>query len=145
MRKPALSRATITGALARDFPDLSPLLALVEGEESQAFMFSAGAQNYVVRNNPTAAGFEKDRLAQRRWTSAILPIPKVVLIAPLDGAFLCVSARAPGVTLQDLAPADALAFAPGLGKVMDVLATADVSDLAGFGPFDATEAGTFDS
>ena len=114
-----------------------------EGEESRAFAFEVGDEAFVVRVNDKADGFEMDRLIGEVLSESAIPVPEVVLLAPLDGGgFACVSRRLPGVTLQELPNGGAFEFASAVAQVLDRLAALDgarLSRLAASPPMYARE------
>ncbi|MBJ3785207.1 aminoglycoside phosphotransferase family protein [Devosia sediminis] len=143
MAKPPVDPTALWALLRATFPDMSPLEALNEGEDSRAFAFQAGNTGYVVRINASAAGFEKDRLAFAQFFSSAVPVPEVVQIARLGTeAWLCVSARLPGMTLQALPRGGAFAYGEALGGVMDAMAATPVNG-TGAGPLGADGNGCF--
>ena len=126
MAKPEFSAAALDRFLESAFPFRGPLRQLTEGEESRAFAFDAGEEAFVVRVNATAEGFEMDRLIGTALSDSAIPLPDVVLIAPLeDNRFACVSQRLPGDTLQALPKGGALAFGSGIAQTLDQLAGLD--------------------
>jgi hygromycin-B 4-O-kinase len=134
--------SSIVAALTRTMAGVSELVPLVEGEESQAFAFEWRGDGYVVRINREAEGFKKDAFAARRFAAPGLPVPEVTAIGQLDeGPFYCVSRRAPGVTLQDLAPARLPAIVGPVARVMDAMAASSLASTQGFGRFDANGIG----
>jgi hygromycin-B 4-O-kinase len=109
----------------------------VEGEESQAFGFWLRGQEFVVRVNPSAAGFAKDRFAFQRFAAADLPIPEVVALGQVDAWHAaCVTRRLPGVTLQACDGATLARVADQVGDVLGVIGAADLRGTAGFEEFD---------
>jgi hygromycin-B 4-O-kinase len=137
MSKPLISTEHARLALEARWPGVSAFSPLVEGEESRAFRFERGGQDFVLRINRELGGFAKDDLVQRLFGDQ-LPIPQIMQTGQLeDGLAFCISRMAPGTTLQAL-PADRLA--PALQPVADLLgsiAAINVGAIAGFGPFDA--------
>lgn len=145
MTKPAVAPSQILAHLARRFADISDFQRMSEGEESQAFGFGDAGSPYIARINHSSAGFEKDRFLFQRFASADLPIPPIVTIDPLgDGDhWCCVSRRAAGITLEDMAVADLPAILDPVSKILDAIAGADTAGTSGFGPFDASGVGRF--
>ncbi len=143
MAKPRISVSDVHAFLAAQVGPVSGLEMLAEGEESQAFRFDADGP-FVLRINREPAGFTKDQLAFHRF-GRVLPVPEVTLMAPLGDAFACVSRRIEGVTLQDLSFVEAGQLAPALARTMDVMASADMAEFTGAGPFDADGRGGFAS
>jgi hygromycin-B 4-O-kinase len=144
--KPSLSQSRVEEILRSGVGEIRGLHRLAEGEESQAFGFAHGAVNLVARFNPSRRGFDKDDFAYRKFRSPSLPVPEILLVSePEPGLYLCVSSRAPGETLQDLEPASLPGMVGPVGRVMEAIAAADVSPIAGFGPWDAEGRGDAES
>jgi len=124
--KPEFSAAALERFLANAFPLHGPLRQLTEGEESRAFAFDAGEEALVVRVNATAEGFEMDRLIGAALSDSAIPVPDVVMLAPLEtGSFACVSRRLPGDTLQALPEGGAFEFGNAVAQILDQLAGLD--------------------
>ena len=146
MRKPALSLAAVEAALAKNWKSVADLTPIVEGEESQACSFRQGTQEYILRINRAAAGFQKDALAYRRFASGTLPIPEIVEIGETgDGHAFCISRRLPGVTLQNLPAGDLPRVLAPTAGVMSAIAESSLDGLTGFGPFDPSGRGSHGS
>jgi hygromycin-B 4-O-kinase len=144
MRKPTVSRSSLIAVVTRQLGEISELVQIAEGEESRAFSFRASGENYVVRINQTADGFHKDAYAHRRFATAALPIPEIVNIGEFDGEHAyCISRRAAGVTLQELAHAELMGIAGPVASVLDAVAASNVEGTCGYGPFDAQGNGTY--
>lgn len=142
MTKPKINLRSLRAGLQHALGAVAELTPMAEGEESRAFGFQVGLDEFVVRVNRSSAGFRKDALAHRSFTSADLPIPEVVSIGTLDdGHIYCISRRAAGVTLQDLSPLHLPAVLRPVAEVMKAIASADVSKTSGFGPFEAEGSG----
>ena len=134
-RKTRLQPEEITAMLRAELGESIDLHPLSEGLESQAFGFTAKGQEWVVRVNPSDAGFAKDDFAFRYFASPALPIPPVLSITRRDGVFLCVSKRAAGITLQDVDAWRLDLIVQPVASVLDAMAAVDVSMIAGCGPF----------
>jgi hygromycin-B 4-O-kinase len=118
------------------------LLPVLQGEESQAFSFHHRGGDYIVRVNESASGFKKDLFAYQTFTRPELPIPEILHIGSLDDEYaICVSRRAPRVTLQDLDVAALRQIVGPTARVMDAIAASNVDKIAGFGLFDANGTG----
>lgn len=137
MRKPNFLAAQIGDHLRSRFSDVSELEALTEGEESQAFAFKGDGKEMVARINKSRIGFDKDLYARRHFASETLPVPEVIAIEPIESMWICISARARGQTLQAMAN-EAGRYARTVAATMETIASADVSQVSGFGAFDAT-------
>ena len=143
MAKPPVEIETLRALLRIRYPDMTDLRPIVEGEESRAFAFDASSGRYVVRVNGSGLAFAKDRFAHARFDGQALPVPEVLLIAPYGAeAWLCVSQRLDGVTLQALPPGGAFAYGAVVGRVLDAMAQLIPGNSWGAGPFDTVGRGT---
>lgn len=144
MRKPTVSRSSLIAIITRALGEVSDLTQITEGDESRAFSFRATGANYVVRINQTSDGFNKDAYAYQRFATAALPIPEIVKLGELDGGHVyCISRRASGVTLQDLARAELSAVIRPVASVLDAVAATSVEATSGYGPFDPQGNGAY--
>ncbi|HIA7117787.1 hypothetical protein [Campylobacter jejuni] len=57
------SKESITEFLSRKYGEDIRLFPIKEGQESQAYWFSRGGREYVVRINSNMEGFKKDKYA----------------------------------------------------------------------------------
>ena len=115
--------------------------------ESQALSFTHGNQEFVLRINPLIEGFRKDEYAYRNFSSAKIPIPKIIEIGRFnaDHAF-CVSEKAPGITFQDADEAIVMALAKDELALWSAISEIDISGTAGYGIFSSeTGNATFSS
>lgn len=136
MAKPDLDLSVLRTWLLAHFDGLGELEPLAEGEESRAYAFTATGGDFVVRINASPTGFEKDRLAFLHLNTPLVPIPEVMLIAPLTAnSHGCVSRRLPGQTLQALPDGDAYAYGPAVAALLDALDQLDPARLAASGLF----------
>jgi hygromycin-B 4-O-kinase len=136
--KPKISPIAITTLLAARYSRIEGLWQLAEGEESQAYAAVADGQQIVVRINSRREGFDKDAFIAELWPTRW--VPKVMAIEPLSDAWLCISERMPGVTLQALGRG-AESCAQEVLEVLDSIAASDVSSIVGYGPFSASGIG----
>ncbi|MCP4382832.1 MAG: phosphotransferase [Hyphomicrobiales bacterium] len=144
--KPAISLVSLETALRRDLGAVAALTPMAEGEDSRAFALGRGGDDFVVRVNRSAEGFEKDALAYRCFATDDLPIPEVISIGALDDEnAYCISRRLAGVTLQDLTGSQLPPVLAPVAQVMNAIGDADVTGLTGFGPFDRAGAGRHSS
>lgn len=142
-RKAGLLPAEIIAVLGHDFGGSIELQPLSEGMESQAFAFVADGQEFVVRVNRDDAGFAKDAFAWRHFAGPDLPVPEILAITHKSDIALCVSRRAPGVTLQDVDSRRLPSLLEPVATVLDAMAAADISLITGAGPFDPQGRGAF--
>jgi hygromycin-B 4-O-kinase len=143
LSKPVITAHSITSFLNREFGDVTSLTQLVEGEESRAFGFTLGGQEYVLRINEAMEDFRKDAFAIRAFGSVDVPIPEIIRIGAFDDVYsFCVSQRAPGMTLQHLPEADLPASLGPVAHVLEAISRSDTSLLEGFGRFGPDGIGT---
>jgi len=138
MPKPALPASLIRAAVETRMGPVSGIEPLPEGLVSQVFGFARGGEAFVARVGRSRGGYEKDAFVGQTFARPRLPIPEVVAIEPLgDGLTLCISRRAAGVRLREMAPADVARLAPAILAVLDEIGRSNVQGLAGFGVFGA--------
>jgi hygromycin-B 4-O-kinase len=118
---------------------------VVGGQESQTFRFRTEGQNYIVRLNRVVEGFEKDAFAFSRFSTADLPIPKIIRIGQIDGTFYCISQSMPGVSLQELRSDELPPVLAPTARILDLIAESDLKGTSRFGPFNASGAGKYES
>jgi hypothetical protein len=58
MRKPFVTSASVIAILRDTLGEISNLVPVVGGEESHAFGFQTAGEDYIVRVNRSAEGFE---------------------------------------------------------------------------------------
>ena len=93
------SKESITEFLSRKYGEDIRLFPIKEGQESQAYWFSRGGREYVVRINSNMEGFKKDKYAYEHFRSDRVPIPEVVETGNFDGThYFCISVKADGDT-----------------------------------------------
>jgi hygromycin-B 4-O-kinase len=137
MAKPLLPDSVTLTALQERYGAVSAFARLAEGLDSEAFGFRRDDTDYVARINRSGRGFEKDAFVQRSFARPGLPVPEIVEIAQLDGPFVCISRRAPGVRLHDLTPAEFRRVTAPTAEVMAAIAASELTGTRGFGRFDA--------
>ena len=90
------SKESITEFLSRKYGEDIRLFPIKEGQESQAYWFSRGGREYVVRINSNMEGFKKDKYAYEHFRSDRVPIPEVVETGNFDGThYFCISVISP--------------------------------------------------
>ena len=137
MGRPVITLEAARRELDLRWPGAVAFASLTEGEESRAFRFARGGQDFVLRINREREGFAKDELAARLFGSAALPIPEVLMIDALDdGSALCISRLVPGETLQIMDKALLDVTLGAVGDVLDAMASVDTSSISGYGRFD---------
>lgn len=138
MTKSALPASLIREAVEARLGPVSDLEPLPEGLVSQVYAFRRRDEALVVRVGPDRAGYEKDAFVVRTFGRPGLPVPEILAIEALRGGLtFCVSRRAAGVRLHDTPLADAERLAPALLALLAEIGRTDISNLTGFGAFDA--------
>jgi len=120
---------------------VTDVVPLSGGEWSQAFAFKQGGKDYVLRLSRSEDDFLIDRFANR-FSSASLPIPKIVELGAAFGCCYAVSERAFGTMLDDLDKASMKRTVPSLLETLDAIRGADLSGTMGFGMLDTNGRGT---
>jgi hygromycin-B 4-O-kinase len=142
MAKPSLPDFMIEAALRERWGEVSAFGKLAEGLDSQAYGFRHDDADYVARINRSSRGFRKDAFVHHRFAGPTLPVPEIVDIAQLDDSHvICISRRAPGVRLHDLAAAELARVTGSITEVLAAIAASDLAGTEGFGRFDAHGAG----
>jgi len=122
--------------LSGKFGEAITLMPMVEGQESQAFSFRHNNKDFVFRINPIIEGFQKDDHAYRNFSSAKIPIPKVVEHGAFDDNHVfCISEKAPGITLQDADESTVTALLPDITSLWRSISEIDISNTVGYGIF----------
>jgi hygromycin-B 4-O-kinase len=141
--------ATVTAFVQEHFAaDAGEVERLAGGEFSRAYAFTTPAGAYVIRFNtaPHAAeSFAKDEYAGRRFASAALPIPGVILRGPTSDGHFCISQRAAGRTIVAIPTAERRRLIPALFDTLDAIGRADVSASQGYGPWTGDGQGRYPS
>jgi len=136
MASTALPADAVRAAVEARLGTIEAFEPLPEGLDSQVFGFRKGTQALVARVNARSAGFLQDRLAAGVFASARLPIPEVLLVDDIGGAWLCITRRAAGKRVNDFGDADAPALVSALTAVLSAMAETSPPG-GGFGPLDA--------
>jgi hygromycin-B 4-O-kinase len=102
------------------------------GDWSQAYALSLDGSPVVVRFGRHGDDYQKDRI-MTRWSSDLLPIPKVFELGEALFGFYAVSERAYGDFLDHLDDTRMRSLLPNLFQVMDAMMEIDVSDTHGYG------------
>ncbi|KRE11688.1 hypothetical protein ASE66_24555 [Bosea sp. Root483D1] len=145
MKKAYVAKIEIESFLNRMFSEVGNIVQLKEGEESRAFAFKARDGEYVLRLNGHIEDFRKDAYVYQNFTSAELPVPKIVSVGAFDQDLsYCVSRRAPGITLQDLNEASLSAVLTPVAEVLSAISSIEPEQI-GFGPFGSDGVGRFAS
>ncbi|NLR67399.1 aminoglycoside phosphotransferase family protein [Chitinophaga varians] len=138
MHKPIVDIEQLTAAVIDHYGKITHMEPVPDGMESFAFRVVISGKKYVLRVNHQAEGFEKDDFANRHFAAPGLPVPEIEAIGLLEnGVAWCLSAQAPGVTLQDLPEAYLTAVTAPVAAVMQAMAAAPLQGITGFGPFNS--------
>jgi hygromycin-B 4-O-kinase len=145
---------------SRDVPGLLALLgerfgdgvdglqALSGGFFSDAYAFTAGGREYVVRLNSeihARGSFAKDDYAWKHFASPALPIPRIVAIGEISGGYYAISERAGGRPLSECTRAERRAALPALLDMLEEVGKADVRASSGYGDWGSDGNGKFAS
>ena len=115
-----------------------------QGEWSRAFAFKLHDRELVARFSALEEDFAKDRLAVR-YASPALPIPRVLDLGAALGGYYCISERLPGTHLDDVDEGQMRALLPALFAALDAMRQADVTELSGYGIWNAAGTAPFRS
>lgn len=118
--------------VARFGPGVGAIQPVVQGEWSKAFGYRLAEREYIIRFSSLREDFDKDRLAAG-YSSAALPIPRVVEVGEAPGGYYAISERAYGVYLDALDGDQMRGVLPSLFAALDAARLADVSASRGYG------------
>ena len=136
--KTKIDQGLVLDFLKNDFaPDVQTIVPIKDGEISQAFFFSSGGRELVVRFNPRVKGFEKDKLARGRYNSSQIPIPETLRIGQIDnGLQYSITERAGGKLVDQFTKDEIRAFLPAMIECLDAIHAMPIGDTK-FGDWDA--------
>ena len=123
------------------------LQSIAGGLVAQAFGFSAGGQDYIIRFNidNMDANYEKEAYISKHYGSASVPIPRVVAVGRLRELRYCITRRAIGQRLDQLSAEATERAMPSVIATLDAIREIDVSRQKGYGLFDGRGRGLFSS
>jgi len=110
----------------------SQLELLGAGEWSRAYSFKLDDQESVIRFGNHGEDFAKDQVMSR-FSSAELPIPKVLELGDTSSGFFVVSERAYGAFLDELDGDGMRAVLPCLFRTLDAISAIDIATNEGYG------------
>jgi len=146
---PLYSAVTLEGARhflsQRGGPPARDVRPLAGGEFSRAYAYRQGARALVVRFSADGTAFEKDRLAHALCAGLGLPIPPVLEVGSHAGGSYAISPLLPGVLVQDVDRATALALVPPLLDALHRIWPVDIAAPSGFGGWNRTGRGRYAS
>jgi hygromycin-B 4-O-kinase len=124
--------------------EVDALQQMVEGEESQAFSFIFEGEEFVMRINSSIDGFLKDAYAYAHFHSEQIPIPRVIQTGYIDEQHaFCISAKMPGITLQDTDSATLKNLLAPTAEAWQALSKTNIDHTTGFGDFDESGRGVY--
>jgi len=134
--KSTYNQNTVAKFLSEKYGEAITPTPMVEGQESQAFSFRHNNSDFVIRINPIIEAFQKDDYAYQNFSSAKIPIPKIVEYGDFDtkSAF-CISEKVPGITLQDADEATVSMLLPDITNRWRSISEVDISNAMGYGIF----------
>ena len=112
--------------------EVSEVVLIGEGAWSRCFGFRWNDKELAIRFGNHFEDFRKDQLAYA-YTTAGLPIPKVLDIGRAFDGYYAISTRVHGVPLETLSSTKWLAIVPLLVSVLEAMRTTDLSSTLGFG------------
>jgi hygromycin-B 4-O-kinase len=141
MAKPSMPDAGARRFIAGRYADRASGLALPgAGEWSRAYALTLDGQAAVARFGGYGDDFAKDQV-MARFSSPGLPIPAVTEAGRTAHGHFAVSARAPGMLLDELGEAGRRAVLPRLLRALDAIRGIDVAGAAGYGIWAPDSAG----
>ena len=147
MSKDTLDPTIICAFLQTHFDPKSTSVNFIgAGWFSQAFTFAVDQRAFVFRVNAYEEDFQKDAFAYQHFSSAELPIPRVVQIGQFDEArFYAITEHCAGEPLDEEDTPRQRAIVPQLFAALDAIHCVNVSGFAGWGLADANGNGHFAS
>lgn len=126
---------------------VTDLIELAGGEISQTFSFHVGDLGWILKLNHDVmdANFEKEAFIGREFSSAELPIPRILANGRWETLHYLILEKALGVPMDRLSPAELEAAWPALLDTLDALRSVDVDVYPGHGLFDGAGRGFFRS
>ncbi len=98
---------------------IEELEAIEQGEVNRAYFFRHNGQKFVVRFNQSFEGFQRERDLSYRFSSEMLPIPKMVEAGAVNNQiYYAISERAAGKTLQHYEEKQLQHFLPELSELL---------------------------
>jgi hygromycin-B 4-O-kinase len=126
--------------------DGASLRHIGEGMFSQAYAFSLGPREYVLRLNTHESDFHKDLYAYAHYRTSRLPIPRPVQMGVYrPGQFYMITGRCAGRNLDQRSADEVRPLVSRLFDVLDIIHETDVTGCAGWGLTDTMGHGRFAS
>ena len=140
MIKSAYDKNDIAKFLSNKYNKEIILMPMVEGMESQVFSFKHDNSDFIVRINPIIEGFQKDDYAYRKFSSAKIPIPKIVEYGKFnDNHSFCISEKILGSTFQDADEETVNSLLSDLTELWLAISEVDISKTNGYGVFSSQD------
>jgi hygromycin-B 4-O-kinase len=147
--KPALSDEQVVALLQEHFPTPAEHLTVINsGQIAQAYSFTSGGQDYIVRFNRDnmGANFPKEAFIAGRISSPRISIPEIVHIGRFQELHYSITVKIPGRPLDQLSAAEYAQLLPEVMRTLDAIHHIDVSDWPiGYGVFDDQGVGLSES
>lgn len=131
-----ISQAEAQTFLNAQYDDVGEVAPLGEGVWSRAFSFRRAGRDYVARFGAYQEDFLKDQFVSR-YSSAALPIPRVVAVGEALGGYYAISERLFGGCIDTVDGAQMRALLPALFAALDAAREADLSATTGYGGWGA--------
>lgn len=147
--RPTITRDEVSTLLDQFFAgSVNDLTNLDGGEVARAFTFNAGTprEEYVLRLNDAdhmPISFAKEARLAQTIASPAIPIPPIKHEGRWEHFYFAISRRVPGVTLDQLPPAEIKALMPAVLDGMDAIHSVDISQFKGYGIFNEQGRGLF--
>lgn len=107
--------------------DVQSLMAITEGETTQAFSFACKNREFVIRVNSKTIGFEKDKYAHDHFHSDKIPIPKHFQLGRLnDELYYSIAEKAPGKPINRFKKDEIYKIMPALFNVLGSIHAANI-------------------
>ena len=140
MIKSTYNKNDIAKFLSNKYNEEIILIPMAEGMESQVFSFKHDSNDFIVRINPITEGFQKDDYAYQKFSSAKIPIPKIVEYGKFnDNHSFCISEKIPGITFQDADEETVNSLMSDITELWLAISEIDISNTNGYGVFSSQD------
>src|SRR5581483_4103196 len=105
--KPTIDTDAILTLLRQQFADdITRLESIQSGHVAQTYSFAVREKDFIIRFNTSSEAFEKDAYAYNNFSTADIPIPRVVNIGAINGLYYAISEKFPGTMVNYMTDAE---------------------------------------
>lgn len=140
--KPTIDTDAILTLLRQQFADdITRLESIQSGHVAQTYSFAVREKDFIIRFNTSSEAFEKDAYAYNNFSTADIPIPRIVNIGAINGLYYAISKKLPGTMVNYMTDAEFRKVIPSLMEVLDHIHHVDVRDQQNYGYMNARGVG----